>query len=107
MGGRPPAFFRATSEGVELRVRLTPKASRDAVEGLETAADGAQHLKMRVRAIPEDGKANAALEKLVAKWLKVPVRDVKLVSGSRSRLKTLSILGDSESLSARLDKIRR
>ncbi|MEQ1648106.1 MAG: DUF167 family protein, partial [Hyphomicrobiaceae bacterium] len=47
--------WRATKDGLELRVRLTPKSSRDAVEGIETTADGPA-LKARVTAIPEDGK---------------------------------------------------
>lgn len=51
-------------------------------------------LKARVRAIPDKGKANSALEKLIAKWLRVPASSVRLASGSKSRLKTLEIHGD-------------
>eukprot|EP01037_Dinobryon_pediforme_P032735 gene32735-37828_t len=53
-------------DGVRLRVRLTPKSSRDALDAQERLADGSVVLTARVRAVPEDGKANAALEALIA-----------------------------------------
>ena len=42
-------------------VRLTPKGGRDAVDGIERMADGRSVLKVRVRAAPSEGEANAAL----------------------------------------------
>lgn len=93
--------WRATKDGLELRVRLTPKSSRDAVEGVETTADGPA-LKARVTAIPEDGKANAALERLIADWLRLPKRSVAVTSGPKSRIKTLTLSGDTAALSAKI-----
>ncbi|RRH94642.1 DUF167 domain-containing protein [Mesorhizobium tamadayense] len=87
--------FRARDDGIDLYVRLTPKAAVDRIEGVETAADGRSHLKARVRAVPEKGAANAALERLVAKALGVPGSAVSVVAGGTSRLKTLRILGDA------------
>ena len=57
--------FRPRGDGLDLFVRLTPKAATDALQGFATAADGSVHLKARVRAVPEKGAANAALEKLL------------------------------------------
>lgn len=85
--------------GVGVAVRLTPKAGSDEVVGLEEVA-GRTVLGARVRAVPEKGKANAALVKLVARWLGVPRTSVSCVAGARSRLKTLEIAGDSAALSA-------
>jgi uncharacterized protein (TIGR00251 family) len=96
------AFFRETGDGISLSVRLTPRSSADAIEGVETTADGRAHLKARVRAVPEDGKANKALEKLVAKALRLPPRDVAVTAGTTSRLKTLAIAGDPAELSKAL-----
>ena len=73
--------------------RLTPKASKDAVDGLVDTTDGVA-FQARVRALPEDGAANKALEELVARWLGVPKRSVSLVTGGKSRLKSLRIAGD-------------
>jgi uncharacterized protein len=91
--------LRQTASGLLLAVRLTPKSSRDAVEGLEDFA-GDTVLKARVRAVPEDGRANTALEKLIAKWLGVPQSTVEVVQGGKSRLKQVAINGNGIALSA-------
>ncbi|GGH02672.1 MAG TPA: hypothetical protein DF715_16690 [Oceanicaulis sp.] len=80
-------------EGAILRLRVTPKASVDAVEGVETGADGLAHLKIRVRAVPDKGAANAAVLKLLAKALGVPKSALELVSGQTSRVKMVRIAG--------------
>lgn len=95
-------FLRKERDGVTLFVRLTPKSARDAVEGVEATDDGRAHLKARVRAVPEDGKANAALEKLLAKWLGIAARDVSIGAGATSRLKQVKISGDPEALALKL-----
>lgn len=92
--------WRAVATGIELRVRLTPKSAHDRVEGIEQTADGPA-LKARVRAVPEDGKANAALEALVAEWLGVAKRSVTVTSGSKSRVKSLTITGAPSDLAAK------
>lgn len=98
-GGEHP--WRHADACVIVRFRLTPKSSKDAVDGLETTAEGPA-FKARVRAVPEDGAANAALEKLVASWLEVPKSTVHLVSGGKSRVKSLAIAGDTRTLDGRL-----
>ncbi|TIN83584.1 MAG: DUF167 domain-containing protein, partial [Mesorhizobium sp.] len=85
--------FRPRDDGIDLFVRLTPKAAVDRIEGIEMAADGRSHLKARVRAVPENGAANTALERMVAKALGVPGSAVSVVAGGTSRLKTLRIWG--------------
>jgi hypothetical protein len=92
---RAEEAWRAEEGGVALWLRLTPKGGRDAIEGLETLADGRCVLKARVRAAPEDGRANAALELLVAKALERPKSAVAVVSGHTSRVKKLFVSGDS------------
>jgi uncharacterized protein len=84
-------WWRETEYGVDIFVRLTPKSSRDAMEGVETAADGTQFLKARVREVPESGKANSGLIKLVAKVSGVPKSAISVRSGAASRLKKLAI----------------
>ena len=97
--------FRLRDDGIDLFVRLTPKAAVDRLEGVETAADGRCHLKARVRAVPENGAANAALERLVAKTLGVPVSAVSVVAGGTSRLKTLRVAGDPAVLALRVEAL--
>ena len=103
----PSGFFRPVRGGIELFVRLTPNASKDEVGSIETTADGREHIAARVRAIPEQGKANAALEKLVAAWLGVPRTTVTVSAGATQRLKTLRIDGDAAQLAAHVEALVR
>ena len=89
-------------DGVILRVRVTPKSSKDAVEGLDAAAQGPA-LKVRVRAVPDKGAANAAVAETVAHWLGVPKSSITLAGGSTSRVKSLAIAGDVDALLQQLD----
>jgi len=82
-----------TAEGFLLRVRLTPGAAFDRVDG---PGDG--YLAARVRAKPENGKANAALEALLAKALGAPKRAVSVTRGGKSRLKTVAVTAGAETL---------
>ena len=50
-------LIEPSGEGCRLLVRLTPKSSRDGLDGIDTLADGRLFLKARVRAVPEKGKA--------------------------------------------------
>ena len=93
------------ADGVTLSVRLTPKGGRDAIDGVETLADGRCVLKARVRAAPTDGEANEALRRLVASALEVPLRAVSLDAGATSRVKRLGIAGAGPRLAAALEKI--
>ena len=58
--------------------------------------DGRPVLKVRVRAQPVEGEANAALTAFLAKALKVARRDVTLARGGQSRLKMLAVEGLSD-----------
>jgi uncharacterized protein (TIGR00251 family) len=92
-------------DGVDIHVRLTPRSSRDAIDGVEKASDGRSHVCARVRAVPEKGAANAALEKLAASFMGVSRNSVSVVSGSTSRLKTVRITGEPRQLAARLERL--
>lgn len=87
---------------VLLSVRLTPKASRDGIDGLTGLSDGAVVAKMRVRAVPEDGKANDALIRLVAQALDLPRSAVSLRSGASARTKVLALSGDVQDIDRKL-----
>lgn len=97
----PSAPFWIEGSRVRIRVRLTPKGGRESIDGFQDTPDGPA-LKARVRAAPEDGAANAALERLVADWVGIPPRDVRLASGHKSRVKTIALTGDTAELNTRL-----
>lgn len=77
--------------GAELRVRVQPGASKDAIEGRGEDSAGQAFLKVRVRAAPEKGKANAAVERLLAKGLGLPKSAVSVEKGETQRIKTVRI----------------
>jgi uncharacterized protein (TIGR00251 family) len=89
-GSNPSPGIHCDDGGVaDLRVRLTPRGGRDAVMGRRE--DGV--LMVRVTAPPADGKANAALCKLLAKALRVPRTSVSIVRGETARDKLVRIDG--------------
>jgi uncharacterized protein (TIGR00251 family) len=99
--------FAIAPDGIVLAVRLTPKGGRDAVDGVATLSDGNTVLKVRVRAAPVEGEANAALGRVLAKALGVPPGRVAIVGGATSRTKRVKISGDAAALGAALEKIAR
>jgi uncharacterized protein YggU (UPF0235/DUF167 family) len=101
---RPVAWSEAKG-GVRLKVRLTPKSARDALEGCVLMADGTAVMRARVRAVPEDGKANAALVRLIGKELDTAPSAIAIEAGATSRVKTLFVSGDAAGLARRLDEI--
>ena len=90
------------SEGtVTFAVRVAPRASRDAIEGEYNGA-----LKVRLTAPPVDEKANAALCRLLAERLNVPVSAVRIVAGEKNRSKRVAIAGVTPAQIAALMSMR-
>ena len=109
MPARSPAAcpWRAVAGGVLLDVRVTPKGGRDAVDGIESLSSGQAVLKLRVRALPTDGEANASVIALLAKLLKFPKSAIALERGGASRVKTLRLAGDANAIASALEKITK
>jgi uncharacterized protein YggU (UPF0235/DUF167 family) len=74
------------TDSTRLEIRVIPRAKRDEVGG-----ERGGRLIVRTTAAPVDDQANAAVRKLVAAHLGVPLRRVEIVSGHHSRDKVLSI----------------
>lgn len=85
--------WRAVKAGLVLAVRVSPKSAHDRIHGLAETAEGPA-VKVRVRAVPSDGEANAAVEGLVARWLGLPASQVTVAKGHKSRVKMLEIGGE-------------
>ncbi|PSC02466.1 hypothetical protein SLNSH_23915 [Alsobacter soli] len=99
-----PQPWIAEDDGIVVQVRLTPRGGKDAIEGVEALANGKPVLKARVRAVPEAGKANAALARLLADACGVACGDVALTAGGTARVKTLRIAGEPQALASRLEQ---
>jgi uncharacterized protein (TIGR00251 family) len=90
--------LRTTGEGLTLRVRVQPRASRDALGG---ERDGA--LVVRLTAPPVEGAANEALARFLGRTLGVAPSAVRVVSGASGRNKVVRVAGlDAASVRERL-----
>ena len=94
--------FSVSADGLTLHIRLTPKGGRDAVDGIEQLSNGQAVLKIRVRALPEEGQANKALIKLLAATLECAASSIEIVAGATARIKTVKIKGHGPTLGDRL-----
>lgn len=80
------SFVRALDDCLLLDIKAVPGASKSAIGEVKEG-----RLKVKIAAAPEDGKANEALRSFLAKTLRIPKKDIELVSGEKSRLKTLRL----------------
>jgi uncharacterized protein YggU (UPF0235/DUF167 family) len=87
---------------LRLAVRLSPRAKADRLNGVSVAADGGKVLIATVIAPAEDGRANEALLRLLARSWRLPRRDLSIAAGTASRYKTVHIAGDPRQLCDRL-----
>jgi uncharacterized protein (TIGR00251 family) len=90
-----------------LNVHLTPRASRDQVDGWREGV-----LRVRVAAPPVDGRANEALIRVIAAALKIAPSRVRVVGGAASRIKLIEVDGMSgadvnRAIASQLNAVRR
>ena len=79
--------------GVAVRIRVKPGAAQERVRGLVQTKDGPA-IEVAVSAPPADGRANAALLAALAAAWRVPKSALTIVSGNKSRIKTILISGE-------------
>ena len=99
--------WTVSADGVLVDVRLTPRSGHDVIEGVEARADGGTMLKVRVRAAPFEGAANAALCRLLAGALDIAPGRVTVAGGATARVKRIRIAGDSSALLAALQRFAK
>ncbi len=82
------SWVREDDKGVQLRIRVVPRARQNRVDGLYGGM-----VKIRLTAPPVEGAANEALVKFLSKVLGVSRRDVEIVHGEHSREKVVAVFG--------------
>ena len=80
-----PDLSHLARPGAEIALRATPRAARDRI-----VIEGAD-LRIYVTAPPEDGRANAAIAKLLAKAMGVARSRLTLVRGQTARDKLFRV----------------
>ena len=96
--------LRKTAKGLFLHIRCTPKSGRDEICGLVTSSTGAVSLAVKVTAIPDKGKANAAVIETVAKAMRVPKSSFRFAAGETARDKVLEIISNHATIEAFLEQ---
>lgn len=99
MTGAP---IRRDGADLLVEVRLTPRGGADRIDGTKALSDGRAVVAARVKAVPEDGKANAAVAALLAATAGLPKSAGAVVSGPTSRLKTIRLTNAGAEAEARL-----
>jgi uncharacterized protein (TIGR00251 family) len=96
--GLPSIVVRPTATGGRFDVRVTPRAGRTALAGIREG-----RVAIRVSAPPVEGAANDAVVRLVAATIGARPRDVRVVAGTRGRLKTIEVVSlDATEIQRRL-----
>ena len=96
--------FTATRDGaIQFAVRVSPRSSRQGIEGLIRDENGAKFLKVAVNAPPEDGKANKEVLALLASIIGIAKSRLSLVSGETARKKVLRLEAVDAALLTRLN----
>lgn len=86
------------NDGVKVILKVTPKASVNKIFKLDSISDEIWAFKVMVTAVPEQGKANAAVINLLAKELGFAKSQISLVQGETARMKTILISGNKEEI---------
>jgi hypothetical protein len=94
------AISRPVAGGLLLALRVTPRASRNAVAGLHRAADGAAALAVKVAAAPDRGMANKAAIAVMSEALGLPKSSFSIVAGETGRHKSVRVAGNPKELEA-------
>lgn len=82
---------------MKIRIKVIPGAGKEGIEWF------GELLKVKVRAPPEKGRANAAVEQLLAARLDIPAAAVTVVAGFTQAFKTVEITGmDEEDLRSKI-----
>jgi uncharacterized protein len=97
-----PSPFETTADGLRVRVRVTPRASADRARGIAADENGVGWLQVSVTAVPEDGRANKAVLKLLSKAWRLPKSAIEITAGATDRRKTLLLKGDAATLAGTL-----
>lgn len=97
--------FKVVPDGLEVQLRVTPNASRNLVGEVVADTQGNGVLKIAVTAVPEKGKANTAVIKLLAKSWHLRKTDCQITRGLTDRNKTLFIQGNGTDIRATLQQL--
>ncbi|HMS45474.1 MAG TPA: DUF167 family protein [Alphaproteobacteria bacterium] len=92
---------------VTLMLKVTPKAARDRILGWVKQPNNLSLLKIAVRANPEKGQANLAVQRLLSKRLAISLSLIRLEYGMKDQYKRITIIIDPLRLDQLLEQAIR
>ena len=102
------SFFEPCKSGYLIRIKLTPNASACGFKGVFCNADGAEYIKAYVNSVPEKGKANLELIKMLAKILKIAKQNITIITGMTEHLKKIYIQSEqNQDMTERLINLQK
>ncbi len=84
-------FFTKVDLDYLIKVRITPNSTKAGITGIYTDSNDFQFIKVSINSVPEKGKANAELIKLLSKLLKINKSSFKIISGETDKFKKILI----------------
>ena len=96
---------RPAQNHIDLLIKLIPNASTDKIIGIIATGDEQSRLAVKVRAVPEKGRANKAVLDFMAKKLSLPKSTLQIAGGNTNRNKTIRITGDPQMVLERLQQL--
>lgn len=81
-------YIRETEQGVIFHIHVVPRSSKSEIAGIQDDA-----LKLKITALPVEGQANDACIRFLSDILSVRKNQITIVSGHKSRKKTIAIEG--------------
>ena len=99
-------WINQNTEGLLLRIRATPNASKDEILGTQIRDDGLCYLSLKVHAAPAENDANIAIIALLAKAFGIAKSHLEIVSGHKSRVKIILVKSPTVSIEALYQKLQ-
>ena len=93
-------FLQAVKDGCILMVYARPNAKKSALSGEYNA-----HLKIQIAAVPEDGRANAALIEYLSEIFELSQKSIKIIKGSTAKNKQVFLSAAFEDIQAKINNM--
>jgi len=98
-------LFNVHSDGLTFAIKVSPKSKKNYISNIFLDQKNQSVLKIYITAPPEDGKANDAIVKLLAKTWKLKKNQIKIIFGLKDKNKIIIIEGNPKNLLEYLGKL--
>ena len=87
-------YYQRYKSGFKIQLKIVPNSQKNQICGVVDTEFDTKVLRIKVAAVPENGKANFELLKFLSKEWGVAKSDMVLLSGEKSKRKLLYVVAD-------------